>query len=599
MLNGCTDNSYEIAKKLESKLNNFLKVLNFNEKIGKGGAILEGLKASTAEYVCYADVDCAVPPSEVKKLYNNIGKYDCIIGSRHIKGSKIFIKQPLLRRVAGRTFNFICRSLFGFNYKDTQCGGKIVKKSTIPTILKQVKDTGWAFDVDLLVTLYNNGFSTKEFPINWYHDDNSKIKLFSDGFKMFLSLLEIKKNQHGIKFQKVLFLQHHYIYQGTFVRAAGFAKKLATRERHVYITCINDKVKYTTSYETLDNNPYITTIKLPRFFTQSSYVDILFRTPFAIWIAIKSRYEILYAFALGMPTNSIPSLFFKIFRHNNIIVDWDDLWHNGYGRYTGRIGNFLFYLFERLTLKFLNPKSVTCVSPFLFKMFKDEGVVEKNINIIGNGVNGGVKNTSLEIKDELKLKYNIPKETKVLISVGNTYGKSFENLIEAFKLAIIKDSDLKLYLLGSFMKGGQVGKEIESVIKKNRELFLSKITILGHIPYEDYQSYLKLATVAILPMEDTNIDRARFPIRLGDYVKYQLPIVSNATGVVEDILKKYDYGLVTDVKDLNKFSENIIECANNYLDYYKPELAEEILKNEFNWDKNSEKVFNIFRSYTN
>ena len=42
-----------------------------------------------------------------------------------MKNSKIIIKQNLLRILLGKGFNFLVNLIFGFKYKDTQCGFKI------------------------------------------------------------------------------------------------------------------------------------------------------------------------------------------------------------------------------------------------------------------------------------------------------------------------------------------------------------------------------------------------------------------------------------------------------------------------------------------
>ena len=107
---------------------------------------------------------------------NKIENFDGIIGSRHMPGSKILIRQPLKRRIAGRVFSFLTRMLMSFKYQDTQCGGKIFKKEVIKNIIQDIEVKGWAFDVGLLSCAYENGFAIKEYPITWYHDDNSKIK---------------------------------------------------------------------------------------------------------------------------------------------------------------------------------------------------------------------------------------------------------------------------------------------------------------------------------------------------------------------------------------------------------------------------------------
>ncbi len=597
VLNGCSDNSYEICNSLEKKYYGFVKVLNFSKKIGKGGAVIEGFRVATADYISFADVDCAVPPSEISKLYKNIENFDGIIGSRHMPGSKILIRQPLKRRIAGRVFSFLTRMLMSFKYQDTQCGGKIFKKEVIKNIIQDIEVKGWAFDVGLLSCAYENGFAIKEYPITWYHDDNSKIKLLKHGVEMFISLIKLFSKRKKKKFINYLFLQHHYINQGTFFRADGFASFVASKNEHVYLTCINDKKSFGINYELSLKNPYVTYIKLPRLFEHNSVIEILYRIPFVIFLVLKLRYKVLYGFAMGMPTNSIPTIFAGLFLRKKIILDWDDLWGDGYGKFTGRVGNFLFKCFEFFPVKLLKVFSATSVSPYLAEKFISYGVDPKKISIIGNGVNL-IKDQSLD-KSILREKLSISKDETICISVGNSYGESFEVMIEAFSKASQKNSNIKLYLLGKIFKDGFTSKKIEKVIKQNRELFLSKVQILGHVPYEDYYNYLRVADMCILPMEKNLNDVARFPIRIGDYIQFKLPIVSNAVGVIEYILKKYNYGLVCDVGDTDGFAENILRCSLNPSSFSSENIANDIFKNELDWKNHGLKILKILREAQN
>ena len=63
----------------------------------------------------------------INNVISNMGKYDLIIGSRHMKDSVLVQKQPLIRQFIG----YMCRKLvnmkFHMHYKDTQCGFKAIR----------------------------------------------------------------------------------------------------------------------------------------------------------------------------------------------------------------------------------------------------------------------------------------------------------------------------------------------------------------------------------------------------------------------------------------------------------------------------------------
>ena len=406
---------------------------------------------------------------------------------------------------------------------------------------------------------------------------------------MLKSILKVKLKKSSAKFDKTLYLQHHYYNQGTFLRAKGLALPLANRRNHIYITCISDKIQFSITKDYCTENPYVSYVKFPRIMKKNSILGMIFRLPYLCYYVTFKDFSKLYAFALGMPTNAIPALFFKIFKSSKIILDWDDLWGNGYGSYTGVLGNKIFLFFERVTPRVIRPKYVTCTSRFLKNKFQRIGFNEKQITVLNNGVYGDIVYPELKDRD-LRNEYGIKEDTSICISIGNTYGKSFENMIKAFEIASRENPKLKLYLIGQFNKSGQIGKEIERVMKTYRELFLSKIIILGFLETRDYINYLKMADFAILPMEDNEIDEARFPIRLGDYVRYCLPIVSNANGPVRDILEKNNYGLICDVKDIDQFASNILQMSQNSNLYFSIDKVEKMRNIDLSWERSSDQL---------
>ncbi len=172
--NNCTDSTPRIASSLEKK-HKQIKQKNFPYFIGKGGAVIEGIKLAQGNLISYVDADNATKPDALLKLINNIQDYHCVMGSRWMKNSIILKKQTLKRRIASRGFNLLVRLILGLNYTDTQCGAKLFKKEAIKTVLSNLIIVGWAFDVGVLYQLKKHNFKIKEIPITW--EDNPEYKL--------------------------------------------------------------------------------------------------------------------------------------------------------------------------------------------------------------------------------------------------------------------------------------------------------------------------------------------------------------------------------------------------------------------------------------
>ena len=190
VLNGCKDNTLKVVKKFEKK---FPKIRHFDfEQSGKGFALIQGFKCAKGDLIGFSDADDATSAEEFFKLIKNIEGFDGVIASRWMKGSVVSPKQPLIRIIAGRSFNFLNRILFGLTFKDTQCGAKIFRKDAIRKILPKLGVTEWAFDIDLLYHMNKMGFKIKEVPIKWCDAKGSKLNVPKTSLRMFLSIIYLR-----------------------------------------------------------------------------------------------------------------------------------------------------------------------------------------------------------------------------------------------------------------------------------------------------------------------------------------------------------------------------------------------------------------------
>ncbi len=196
VINGTTDNTLKVVQDVAKKYS-YIQYMNFPEKIGKGGAIIEGFKKAKGTYLCFVDADSSTEPDQIEKLYHELqtSDYAGIIGSRWMKGSVIKKYQPLSRIIASRVYNLLVRYYLGLHLKDSQCGAKIFRKEAIIDVLPEILPTTWEFDVSLLYTLHKRGYRVKEVPIVWEDKLGSNLKIRLTAPKMFKSLMQIKKGK--------------------------------------------------------------------------------------------------------------------------------------------------------------------------------------------------------------------------------------------------------------------------------------------------------------------------------------------------------------------------------------------------------------------
>ena len=193
VLNGCRDNTLSVVQRVAAEFP-FISALDFPDPIGKGGALIEGLKRAPAvDLVGYVDADGASPPRAFHELVKLAGKADCIIGSRWLPGAVLHQAQPLLRRFTSRCFHVVVETLFWMHIKDTQCPCKIMRRAAVEKIHSSLRIADLAFDVNLLYSLTHAGFSVLEVPTEWTDKIGSKVtsSLFRSSLTMFLSVVRI------------------------------------------------------------------------------------------------------------------------------------------------------------------------------------------------------------------------------------------------------------------------------------------------------------------------------------------------------------------------------------------------------------------------
>ena len=161
---------------------------------GKGAAVRAGLSHSQTDWVLFSDVDWSVPVDTVQQLilFGLEHPHKMVIASREIDGSTR-IAEPPWRHIMGKLFNRWVQWVLLAGYMDTQCGCKLMHRSAIETIVSNLQEDGWAFDVELLLMANINGIHVREFPVPWIYQPQSKIRLWRDGIQMAQAVLRMKQ----------------------------------------------------------------------------------------------------------------------------------------------------------------------------------------------------------------------------------------------------------------------------------------------------------------------------------------------------------------------------------------------------------------------
>jgi glycosyltransferase involved in cell wall biosynthesis len=192
VLNGCRDNTLGVVQRVAAN-HPSVSALEFKEAIGKGGALIEGLKlAPLADVIGYVDADGATPPQAFHDLVKKIPEADCVIGSRWLPGAVLHVEQSGKRQFASRVFHLVVQCLFWMDIRDTQCGAKVMRREAIEKIHPYLRIADMAFDINLLYSLRHAGFRVLEVPTEWTDKIGTKVTLFRTSLVMFLSVVRIR-----------------------------------------------------------------------------------------------------------------------------------------------------------------------------------------------------------------------------------------------------------------------------------------------------------------------------------------------------------------------------------------------------------------------
>jgi glycosyltransferase involved in cell wall biosynthesis len=196
VLNGCRDNTLGVVQEAGREFSS-IRFLNIPDPVGKGGALIEGLKlASSSNLIGYVDADGATSPEAFHALLGKLDDTgaDCVIGSRWLPESVLHQSQTQMRRFISRGFHYIVEGLFCMDLKDTQCPAKVARREAVQTIHPFLRVADLAFDVNFVYSLKHAGFSVVEIPIEWTDKIGSKVtqSLMRSSFVMLLSVVRLR-----------------------------------------------------------------------------------------------------------------------------------------------------------------------------------------------------------------------------------------------------------------------------------------------------------------------------------------------------------------------------------------------------------------------
>lgn len=168
------------------------RYVNNSPPNGIGLAIKKGLENYSGDAVAIVMADGSDAPEDIVQYYRELQKgYDCVFGSRFIKGGKV-IDYPRHKMVLNRLANWFIEVLFGIRFNDTTNAFKAYRRETIDGI-RPILSYHFNITVELPLKAIVRGYNYSIVPISWKNRAHgvSKLKIKEMGSRYLFMILYI------------------------------------------------------------------------------------------------------------------------------------------------------------------------------------------------------------------------------------------------------------------------------------------------------------------------------------------------------------------------------------------------------------------------
>lgn len=184
------DNTLQVLEALSQKYPSVKYETNHGPN-GFGYAVRYGLERFSGDCVAVMMADLSDSPYDLIRYYTTMleGNYDCVFGSRFIKGGKV-IDYPWVKKIINRIANFIIRMVMRINYNDTTNAFKLYKREVIEGV-KPILSPHFNLTIELPLKAIIRGYSYTVVPNSWTNRKYgvSKLKIKEMGSRYFFILV--------------------------------------------------------------------------------------------------------------------------------------------------------------------------------------------------------------------------------------------------------------------------------------------------------------------------------------------------------------------------------------------------------------------------
>ncbi len=162
---------------------------------GKGAAVSAGLAATDSPWAGFCDLDLSTPLAHLERILDAAQRTGGLaIGSRDLPGSHLLRPESSTRELLGRAYNRLLQAVLTPGITDTQCGAKVAPAPVWKALLERCREEGLAWDAELVAVATALDVGVHEVPVDWSHDERTRVRVGRDGLAMLAATPRIWRN---------------------------------------------------------------------------------------------------------------------------------------------------------------------------------------------------------------------------------------------------------------------------------------------------------------------------------------------------------------------------------------------------------------------
>lgn len=247
-------------------------------------------------------------------------------------------------------------------------------------------------------------------------------------------------------------------------------------------------------------------------------------------------------------------------------------------------------LLQKIFVKYIekkhahNASSIITVGRYVAKELKKH-LPSSKIEVLYNSPS--INTSPYSLRNDLQVNEN----KQILLYVGKVaMGRGIEDILKILPtlsphiiFATVGPSDIKQKAI------------LENLATKYQ--VTSRFFILPPVPYTQVVDYIKDADLGIISVQPVTLSyQYSMPNKLFELSFANVPIISNTLDEISEFIDENKNGTVVDINDFTSLAYNISKMMKHNNQYRMNPEQYDALKNNYSWEKQLEKLFNIYNS---